>query len=179
MLTPNGRFKTNTRLCLSMSDFHPDTWNPLWNVGTILQGVLSFMLESTATYGSMESTDQAKRQFAAGSLAYNMKDNKFVELFPQYKVKYFQALKQNNTSSSTTTTTTTANTNNTTSHTAQLPAEPNTVDSRPLLGTEQLNNNNNNNIPQQPVAPRPLTQRLLVMSVIGTLVLAFMYFVFT
>ena len=26
MLTPSGRFKTNTRLCLSMSDFHPETW---------------------------------------------------------------------------------------------------------------------------------------------------------
>lgn len=26
MLTPNGRFKTGTRICLSMSDFHPETW---------------------------------------------------------------------------------------------------------------------------------------------------------
>ena len=26
MLTPNGRFSTNTRLCLSMSDYHPETW---------------------------------------------------------------------------------------------------------------------------------------------------------
>ena len=25
MLTPNGRFKTHTRLCLSMSDFHPES----------------------------------------------------------------------------------------------------------------------------------------------------------
>jgi len=25
MLTPNGRFNTNTRLCLSMSDFHPES----------------------------------------------------------------------------------------------------------------------------------------------------------
>ena len=29
MLTPNGRFKVATRLCLSMSDFHPETWNPM------------------------------------------------------------------------------------------------------------------------------------------------------
>ncbi|CAG7831905.1 unnamed protein product [Allacma fusca] len=43
MITPNGRFKTNTRLCLSISDFHPDTWNPAWSVGTILTGLLSFM----------------------------------------------------------------------------------------------------------------------------------------
>lgn len=29
MFTPNGRFKPNTRLCLSMSDFHPGTSLPL------------------------------------------------------------------------------------------------------------------------------------------------------
>jgi ubiquitin-conjugating enzyme E2 J2 len=28
MLTPSGRFQPNRRLCLSMSDFHPETWNP-------------------------------------------------------------------------------------------------------------------------------------------------------
>ncbi|PSN58454.1 Ubiquitin-conjugating enzyme E2 J2 [Blattella germanica] len=47
MITPNGRFKTNTRLCLSISDFHPDTWNPAWSVSTILTGLLSFMLMKT------------------------------------------------------------------------------------------------------------------------------------
>ena len=44
MITPNGRFKCNTRLCLSISDFHPDTWNPAWSVSTILTGLLSFMV---------------------------------------------------------------------------------------------------------------------------------------
>jgi ubiquitin-conjugating enzyme E2 J2 len=28
MCTPNGRFKTDTRLCLSMSDFHPEVRQP-------------------------------------------------------------------------------------------------------------------------------------------------------
>jgi len=62
MLTPNGRFHTNRRLCLSMSDFHPETWNPLWSVSTILTGLFSFMLENTPTLGSCESTDAAKRR---------------------------------------------------------------------------------------------------------------------
>ncbi len=44
MITPNGRFQTNRRLCLSISDFHPDTWNPAWSVATILTGLLSFMV---------------------------------------------------------------------------------------------------------------------------------------
>ena len=33
-----------SRLCLSISDFHPDTWNPAWSVSTILTGLLSFMV---------------------------------------------------------------------------------------------------------------------------------------
>ena len=41
MLTPSGRFSTNTRLCLSMSDYHPESWNPMWSVASILQGLLS------------------------------------------------------------------------------------------------------------------------------------------
>lgn len=44
MISPSGRFKTNIRLCLSISDFHPDTWNPAWSVATILTGLLSFMV---------------------------------------------------------------------------------------------------------------------------------------
>ncbi|XP_004536578.1 ubiquitin-conjugating enzyme E2 J2-like [Ceratitis capitata] len=83
MLTPNGRFKTNTRLCLSISDFHPDTWNPTWCVGTILTGLLSFMLETTPTLGSIESTQYEKKQYAKRSLAFNLKNQNFRELFPE------------------------------------------------------------------------------------------------
>ncbi|XP_036323829.1 ubiquitin-conjugating enzyme E2 J2-like [Rhagoletis pomonella] len=83
MLTPNGRFKTSTRLCLSISDFHPDTWNPTWCVGTILTGLLSFMLETTPTLGSIESTQYEKQQYAKKSLAFNLKNKNFRELFPE------------------------------------------------------------------------------------------------
>ncbi|XP_017070754.2 ubiquitin-conjugating enzyme E2 J2 [Drosophila eugracilis] len=83
MLTPNGRFKTNTRLCLSISDFHPDTWNPTWCVGTILTGLLSFMLESTPTLGSIESSNYDKQVFAQKSLAFNLRNTSFCELFPE------------------------------------------------------------------------------------------------
>jgi ubiquitin-conjugating enzyme E2 J2 len=50
MITPNGRFKTNQRLCLSMSDFHPETWNPMWSVSSILTGLYSFMVRGLFTY---------------------------------------------------------------------------------------------------------------------------------
>lgn len=83
MVTPNGRFKTNKRLCLSISDFHPDTWNPAWSVATILTGLLSFMLETTPTLGSCESTTFEKRKYARQSLEFNMKNEVFCELFPE------------------------------------------------------------------------------------------------
>jgi len=82
MMTPSGRFKTNTRLCLSISDYHPDTWNPAWSVSTILTGLLSFMLEKSPTLGSIETSDEEKRFFAIQSAQFNLKDKIFVELFP-------------------------------------------------------------------------------------------------
>ncbi|XP_033763112.1 ubiquitin-conjugating enzyme E2 J2-like [Pecten maximus] len=82
MITPNGRFKCNTRLCLSISDFHPDTWNPAWSVSTILTGLLSFMLEKSPTLGSIETSDATKRQLAAASGQFNLSDKIFTELFP-------------------------------------------------------------------------------------------------
>jgi len=83
MITPNGRFKTDTRLCLSISDYHPDTWNPAWSVATILTGLLSFMLERSPTLGSIETSDWDKREFALKSLEFNLQSRVFCELFPE------------------------------------------------------------------------------------------------
>jgi ubiquitin-conjugating enzyme E2 J2 len=94
MLTPSGRFQPNRRLCLSMSDFHPESWNPMWSVSTILTGLYSFMLETNPTLGSIETTDKVKRKFAASSLEYNVKHTPhFSKLFPEYVERYKEELK--------------------------------------------------------------------------------------
>ena len=84
MCTPSGRFQPNRRLCLSMSDFHPESWNPMWSVSTILTGLYSFMIESNPTLGSIETSLEQKRQYAAQSLEYNCRDKTFCRLFPEY-----------------------------------------------------------------------------------------------
>mmetsp|Transcript_5424 Transcript_5424/g.8567 ORF Transcript_5424/g.8567 Transcript_5424/m.8567 type:complete len:227 (-) Transcript_5424:2189-2869(-) len=84
MCTPNGRFTPNRRLCLSMSDFHPESWNPMWSVSTILTGLYSFMIETAPTLGSIESTTSQKQKFARQSLEYNVRDPMFAKLFPEY-----------------------------------------------------------------------------------------------
>ncbi|KAJ3215637.1 Ubiquitin-conjugating enzyme E2 6 [Dinochytrium kinnereticum] len=83
MFTPNGRFQTDYRLCLSMSDYHPASWNPAWSVATILTGLLSFMLEDTPTTGSIKTTTEEKRLFAIQSHAWNRKNSKFRAVFPE------------------------------------------------------------------------------------------------
>ncbi|KAH9163013.1 hypothetical protein LEN26_000689 [Aphanomyces euteiches] len=83
MLTQNGRFQTNKRLCLSMSDYHPETWNPMWSVSSILAGLFSFMNETTPTLGSIVTTDAQKRKYAASSLEENCRDPIFVACFPE------------------------------------------------------------------------------------------------
>uniref|UniRef100_A0AC35TLM3 UBIQUITIN_CONJUGAT_2 domain-containing protein n=1 Tax=Rhabditophanes sp. KR3021 TaxID=114890 RepID=A0AC35TLM3_9BILA len=83
MITPNGRFKVNSRLCLSISDFHPDTWNPCWHVGTIVTGLISFMNDTSQTWGSITTSLEEKRNFAKKSLMFNASDKTFCELFPE------------------------------------------------------------------------------------------------
>jgi len=83
MITPSGRFQTDTRLCLTMSDFHPSSWNPSWSVATILNGLLSFMVANESTTGSIKTTDADKRIYAARSHAFNLNNAKFRDVFPE------------------------------------------------------------------------------------------------
>jgi len=84
MFTPSGRFATNTKLCTSMSDFHPGSWNPAWSIETILTGLLSFMNSDELTTGAIRGTAAERRNFARTSHAFNLKSNKFKTIFPEY-----------------------------------------------------------------------------------------------
>lgn len=84
MLTPSGRFQPDRKICFSMSDFHPGTWNPAWSVATILTGLLSFMLSDEMTTGSVTTSDADKRAYAARSHAWNIEQRRFKEAFPDY-----------------------------------------------------------------------------------------------
>jgi len=71
MHTPSGRFQPSTRLCLSISDFHPKSFNPAWEVSTILIGLLSFMTSEEMTTGSIRATEQERKLFAASTRWWN------------------------------------------------------------------------------------------------------------
>lgn len=71
MHTPSGRFQPSTRLCLSISDFHPKSFNPAWEVSTILTGLLSFMTSEEMTTGSVRASEQERRLFAQRTRWWN------------------------------------------------------------------------------------------------------------
>ncbi|KAJ1792778.1 Ubiquitin-conjugating enzyme E2 6 [Coemansia sp. RSA 2399] len=83
MITPSGRFQTNTNICMSMSNFHPDTWNPAWSVSTILNGMLSFMVEEEDTTGSIRTSMADRKMLARRSHKFNLQNNRFREIFPE------------------------------------------------------------------------------------------------
>ena len=82
MVTPSGRFAPNTRICMSMTSFHPESWNPMWSVSSILAGLQSFFYESTGTTGSVTTSRAEKRRLAAASMAFNVKNASFRKVFP-------------------------------------------------------------------------------------------------
>ncbi|KAE9616010.1 putative aminoacyltransferase, E1 ubiquitin-activating enzyme [Lupinus albus] len=90
MTTPNGRFMTQKKICLSMSDFHPESWNPMWSASSILTGLLSFMMDNSPTTGSVNTTTAEKQHLAKSSLAFNCKNATFRKMFPEYVEKYNQ-----------------------------------------------------------------------------------------
>uniref|UniRef100_A0A1I7U213 Ubiquitin-conjugating enzyme E2 J2 n=1 Tax=Caenorhabditis tropicalis TaxID=1561998 RepID=A0A1I7U213_9PELO len=83
MITPNGRFATNVRLCLSISDYHPESWNPGWTVSAILIGLHSFMNENQPAAGSIPGKPEDQRQLASASKEFNVKYREFRRFFPQ------------------------------------------------------------------------------------------------
>lgn len=83
MVTPSGRFQCNTRLCLSISDFHPKSWNPSWQVSTILTGLVSFMTSEEMTTGGISTPNNARIGYARDSRRNNNANSTFAREFPE------------------------------------------------------------------------------------------------
>ena len=43
LLSPSGRFQPKTDICLSFTDYHPESWQPAWTISNILHGIVSYM----------------------------------------------------------------------------------------------------------------------------------------
>lgn len=65
MLTPSGRFETKTKICLSISSFHPESWQPSWSVQSALVALIAFMqTPGQGAVGSLECSADIRREMA-------------------------------------------------------------------------------------------------------------------
>ncbi len=90
MITPSGRFECNARICLTISDWHPEQWNPVWKVESIIMGLLSFMLSEEHSVASIHESEAVRKKFAKESLDWNLKKNatgQFEKIFENHLVR--------------------------------------------------------------------------------------------
>lgn len=77
MLTPNGRFAPDKKICLSNTGYHTDEWSPMWNINAILVGFLSIMLDDTENgISHIHSSKNERKIFAVNSIEFNKKHYK-------------------------------------------------------------------------------------------------------
>eukprot|EP00657_Telonema_sp_P-1_P006562 TRINITY_DN2554_c0_g2_i1.p1 TRINITY_DN2554_c0_g2~~TRINITY_DN2554_c0_g2_i1.p1 ORF type:complete len:281 (+),score=50.97 TRINITY_DN2554_c0_g2_i1:159-1001(+) len=68
ILTPNGRFELNTKICLSISNYHPEHWQPSWDIRTIITALIAFMpSEGGGAIGALDHPSELRRKLAISS----------------------------------------------------------------------------------------------------------------
>lgn len=72
LLTNNGRFKVNEKICLSISGHHPETWLPSWSIRTALLALIGFMpTMGEGAIGSLDYTTEERKFLAKKSISYS------------------------------------------------------------------------------------------------------------
>lgn len=67
-LTPNGRFETHKKICLSISSYHPENWHPTWGIKTVLLALREFMATpGNNAIGAIEYPKEKRKQLAVES----------------------------------------------------------------------------------------------------------------
>ena len=73
--TPNGRFETHQKLCLTFTSFHPEQWNPAWDVRTAMTAVIAFMVsKAEGAVGAIDMSDKDRRALAVQSRSWKCKE---------------------------------------------------------------------------------------------------------
>ena len=68
ILQPNGRFEVGKKICLSVTGYHQETWQPSWSIRTVLLAIIGFMPSpGQGTIGSLDYSPEERRALAARS----------------------------------------------------------------------------------------------------------------
>ncbi len=89
-MTPNGRFELNKKICLSISAYHPEEWQPAWGIRTILEALISFFpTKGDGAIGALDWTKSERQKLVPQSRVWRCPHcgKKNEELVPELKVK--------------------------------------------------------------------------------------------
>ncbi|KAL7410711.1 ubiquitin-conjugating enzyme/RWD-like protein [Mrakia frigida] len=68
ILTPNGRFETNKKICIDgLTSFHAGSWQPAWGVRTAIVGLMSFWQskgEAMQAIGALDYPTEERKRLA-------------------------------------------------------------------------------------------------------------------
>ena len=68
-LTPNGRWSVDTKVCVTFTGFHEESWQPAWGIRTALLGIQALMTskKDEAGYGAASMNDEGRKLLAEKS----------------------------------------------------------------------------------------------------------------
>jgi ubiquitin-protein ligase len=79
MLTPNGRFDIEQKICLSNTGYHSNEWSAMWNINAILSGFLSIMLDDNENgISHIHLSKEEREDMAKKSIEFNKTNYKSV-----------------------------------------------------------------------------------------------------
>lgn len=67
ILTPNGRWELNKKICLTFTGYHEEMWQPAWGIRTALLGLQTFMAaraEAAIGIGSLDYPIETREKLA-------------------------------------------------------------------------------------------------------------------
>lgn len=67
-LTPSGRFQTSIKICLSITGYHPEHWQPAWGVRTLLIALRDYFgNDDRSSIGHVAASEEMRRDLAQRS----------------------------------------------------------------------------------------------------------------
>lgn len=83
MRTPNGRFSIGSKICLTNSGYHAESWTPMWTIRNMTIAFISIMMvDDTTGISHIKESPEERRFKARNSIAYNLTN--YPELFKSF-----------------------------------------------------------------------------------------------
>ncbi len=63
-LNHSGRYKTNTKICMTITSHHKSDWTPAWSLRTMMSAIGGYFIVEDKGIGSIKASEKERKQFA-------------------------------------------------------------------------------------------------------------------